>query len=47
MIGSPRSTCTFYRPKGMGLGVANDIGHRGSMKGRVEVPRSYLYLGDT
>ena len=45
MIGSPRSRCTFYRPKGMGLGVASDMYHPGSMKGRVEASKSYPCLG--
>ena len=47
MIGFLRSTCTFYRLKGKELGVANDIGHRESMKGKVEVPKNFLYLGGT
>ena len=47
MIGFPRSTCTFYRPKGMGLGVASDTNRRGSTKGRVEASKSYPCLGGT
>ena len=45
MIGFLRSTCTFYRPKGMGLGVASDMYHPGSMKERVEASKSYPCLG--
>jgi len=45
MIGFLRSRCTFYRPKGMGLGVARYTYRRGSMKGRVEARKSYLYRG--
>ena len=47
MIGSPRSRCTFYRPKGMGLGVASDMYHPGSMKERVEASKSYPCLDGT
>ena len=47
MIGSLRSTCTFYRLKGMGLGVASDTGRRGSMKGMAEASKSYPCLGGT
>ena len=46
-IGFPRSTCTIYRPKGMGLGVASDTGRRGSMKDTVGVGKSYPCLGGT
>jgi hypothetical protein len=45
MIGSPRSTCTFYRPKGVELGVAMYTNRRGSMKDTVEARKSYLYRG--
>ena len=47
MIGSLRSTCTFYRPKGMGLGVSRYTYRRGSMKDTVGVGKSYPCLGDT
>jgi hypothetical protein len=47
MIGSLRSRCTFYRPKGKELEAASDMYHPGSMKERVEVPKSYPCLGDT
>ena len=45
MIGFLRSTCTFYRPKGMGLGVARYTYRRGSTKDTVEASKSYLYRG--
>lgn len=47
MIGSPRSTCIFYRPKGMGLGVARYTNRRGSMKDTVGVGKSYPCLDGT
>ena len=47
MIGFLRSTCTFYRPKGMGLEVARYTYRRGSTKGRVEASKSYPCLDGT
>jgi len=45
MIGFLRSTCTFYRPKGVELGVARYTYRRGSTKGTVEASKSCPYLG--
>jgi len=45
MIGFLRSRCTFYHPKGMGLGVAMYMNRRGSMKDKVEASKSYPCLG--
>ena len=45
-IGCLRSTYTFYRLKGKELGVAMYMNHRESMKGKVGVPRNFLYLHD-
>ena len=45
MIGFLRSTCTIYRPKGMGLEVARYMYRRGSMKDKAEVEKSYPCLG--
>jgi hypothetical protein len=45
MIGSPRSRCTFYRPKGVELGVARYTYRRGSMKDTVGAEKSYPCLG--
>jgi len=47
MIGSPRSTCTIYRLKGKELEAARYTNRRGSMKGKVEVGKSYPCLGGT
>jgi len=47
MIDFLRSTCTFYRPKGMGLGVATYTCRRESMKDTVGVGKSCLYVGGT
>ena len=47
MIGFLRSTCTIYRPKGMGLEVARYMYRRGSMKDKAEVEKSYPCLGGT
>jgi hypothetical protein len=45
MIGFLRSTCTIYRPKGMGLVIAMYTYRRGSMKDMVGVEKSYPCLG--
>jgi len=45
MIESLRSTCTFYRLKGMELGVATYTYRLGSMKDTVEASKSYPCLG--
>ena len=47
MIEFLHSTYTFYHRKGKVMGVAIYIGHRVSMKGMVEVPRSYPWLDGT
>jgi len=47
MIGFLRSRCTTCHLKGKVPAVANDIGHQGSMKGKVGVQRSSLYVGGT
>jgi hypothetical protein len=47
MIGFLRSTCTNCHLEGKIPVVAIYNGHRESMKGRVGVPRSFLYQGGT
>ena len=47
MIGSLRSTCTFYRLKDMELEVSRYTCRRGSMKDTVEASKSYPCLGGT
>jgi hypothetical protein len=45
MIGSPRSTCTFYHLKGTELAIARYTCRRGSTKGTVEASKSCPCLG--
>ena len=47
MIGFLLSRCTTCHPKGKILVVAIYTGHQESTKGKVGVPRSFLYLGGT
>jgi len=46
MIAFPHSMCMTYCRLGEGPGVASDTGHRGSMRGRAVVPKSFLSRGD-
>ena len=47
MIGSLRSTCTFYRLKDMELEVSRYTYRLGSTKGMAEASKSYPCLGGT
>jgi len=45
MIGFLRSMCMTCRHLVEGLGLASDTDHQGSMKDRVEVGKSFPFLG--